>query len=281
MICRKCQYQYPDHKAMCPNCRAWQISDTPVNDADLECVLLEDVVSADEDRIETGEWDYCFGNSTNPDTGDPDVYGIVRGSANLIAGSPGAGKSTWFLQLSKAIIHRHSLPVLYLASEEQLPQIKARAVRLRIDGRRMLRFIDLRKGVADINAVLKKYQFGLLILDSLKGLSEDPEDQIAICKTIKEYASFVHAPAIISHHITKDEAIAGLMALQHEVDATMTFFPDTTEIIGGEPIRVLEVMKNRNGQAFRQCIFAMTKDGLTFLRTDQHNEEDEEEGDEE
>lgn len=87
-----------------------------------------------------------------------------------------------------------------------------------------------------------------------------------------------HAPALISQHVTKDMALAGLMSLQHEVDATMTFFPDTDRIgPDGEAVRVLEVIKNRNGRAFVEVQFEMTKRGLVKLVEVEEDEEDEEE----
>jgi DNA repair protein RadA/Sms len=212
----------------------------------------------------TGEWDECFGAKENED-GTLGVPGIVRGSANLIGGSPGAGKSTLFLQMSANVIERYELPVLYLASEEQLPQIKSRAERLKIKGNRLLRFVDLRKGTADLSIILRAHKFGFLILDSLKALAESPEDCIVLCKVIKEFATFLHAPAVISQHVNKGGDMAGLMSLQHEVDATLTFFPDEDDINpeNNEPLRVMHTVKNRNGRAGVDVELDMSVRGLS------------------
>lgn len=243
-------------------------------------ILLEDIVSSNVDRMHTGPWDECFGCIENPD-GTDGPAGIVRGSSNLIGGSPGAGKSTLFLQMALGVIINYSLPVLYLSAEEQLPQIKARAERLKITGNRLLRFIDMRKGSADLGAVLRKYQFGLLILDSLRAITESDEGAIAVCKIVKEFATMQHAPAMISQHVTKGDEIAGLMALQHEVDATLTFFPDADRVDpdSGEAPRVMETQKNRNGKAFVSVEFLMTKRGLVLNTNPDDEDEDDDDSD--
>lgn len=278
-ICKKCESRIADGKHRCNSCGMWQWDTTPEEEDD-GSVLLEDIISSNVDRMVTGPWDICFGRIENDDdTGAP---GIVRGSTNIIGGSPGAGKSTLFLQLADGVIQNYSLPVLYLSAEEQLPQIKARAERMKILSNRLLRFIDLRKGTGNLSSVLNRYKFGLLILDSIKALAESDEGAIEICKVVKEFATMQHAPALLSQHITKDMALAGLMSLQHEVDSTMTFFPDTDRIgEDGEAVRVLETQKNRNGMAFVSAEFIMTKRGLVWLDpqagdiTDDENSEDE------
>ncbi len=239
-------------------------------------ILLEDIVSADVDRIQTGPWDPCFGESLS--NGE---VGIVRGSTNIIAGAPGAGKSTMFLQMCGNVVRDYGKPVLYLSAEEQLPQIRARADRLDINGKRLIRFVDVRRSGSDLNLILRQNEFALLICDSLKALSESPEDQVAICKILKSYATIQHAPVVISHHVNKGEEIAGLMALQHEVDSTMTFFPVSDQSIGGEAVRDLETTKNRNGMAWVVRSFAMTAKGLILVPTDDDREEEEDEDDDE
>lgn len=271
--CSKCESKLPAGRILC-NCGTYTLPGTNPDGTEFkdESILFEDIVSADVDRMVTGHWDENFG-AADLDDGTPGIPGIVRGSVNLVAGEPGAGKSTLFLQMAYAIIQ--AFPegqCLYLASEEQLPQIKARGVRLKLDFKRRLRFLDLRKGVEDITNIMKSYPFIFMFLDSLAAIAEDNLTQIAICKTVKEYASFKHAGAVISHHVNKGDDIAGLKKLQHEVDATMTFFslPEFQVIIGKdskgrdktEAVRELETRKNRNGNAWVRTYYAMTGKGL-------------------
>lgn len=278
--CPRCTASIKPGMNQCMQCGFWVWSDSTETAAAAEedgSVLLEDITSSDSDRMSTGPWDICFGRvETDNDDGPP---GIVRGSTNLIGGSPGAGKSTLFLQVACGVITNYSLPVLYISAEEQLPQIKSRAERMKINAKRLLRFVDLRKGSASLPNILRKYQFGLLILDSVKALAETEEAAIEVCKIVKEFATQQHAPALLSQHVNKDMALAGLMALQHEVDATYTFFPDTDRINPetGEAPRILETQKNRNGRAFVAVEFEMTKRGLILL--EEEDDEDEEDDD--
>jgi predicted ATP-dependent serine protease len=270
MKCRVCDSELMPGKIKCA-CGAYNPQAADGAEPGLgedESVLLEDIVSSDVDRIESGHWDECFGYVQNED-GTILSKGMVRGSTNLIAGAPGAGKSTLFLGIAQAIVNVFPAgEVLYLASEEDLPQIRSRANRMHIDGRRRLRFLDLRKGVSDITPILKRYKFMLLILDSLAAISEEAEVQIQVCKAVKQYATFQHAPAIISHHVNKGEEIAGLMKLQHAVDMTSTFFGDPAVMVEDpitgmkEAIREFETRKNRNGPAWVRRYFAMTARGL-------------------
>lgn len=278
--CSRCTHDIPAGKNRCTSCGFWHWGVTPSNEPGDGSILLEDITSSNVDRMVTGPWDTCFGCVENED-GTDGPPGIVRGSSNMIGGSPGAGKSTLFLQMAMGVINQYKLPVLYLSAEEQLPQIKARAERLKITGNRLLRFIDLRKGSADLGAVLKKYQFGLLILDSLKAIAETDEGCIAVCKVIKEFATMQHAPALISQHVTKGDEIAGLMSLQHEVDATLTFFPDPERLDPEtkEAPRELLTLKNRNGAAFVSVEFGMTKRGLVLNTNSEEDDEDDEETD--
>jgi DNA repair protein RadA/Sms len=316
--CIKCTSELPRNKLSCTVCGAWTWSNSDPKEKgavqlnaanNFGSITLDQVVSADVDRIHTGPWDMCFGRA-ELDDGSLGDAGIVRGSTNLIGGSPGAGKSTLFLQMSVNTLLKAPAneEILYISGEEQLPQISARAKRLRIppDLLKRVRMVDVRKGGAEVSAILQHFKFCLLFLDSLKAIAgDDNAVQIEVCKVVKEYCTFQHAPGILSHHVTKDEAIAGLMGLQHEVDSTHTFFPDAERIVRtekdpetiraeeklvklgkmtgpvipyvDEAVRVLEVQKNRNGPAFTQCELLMTSRGLVPYEDPEDDEETEEE----
>jgi DNA repair protein RadA/Sms len=301
MNCQRCGETLPKGKFKCLTCGCWSpMEETAIVKADTALsvannfgsVTLDEVVSADVDRLKTGPWDLCFGTA-ELDDGTIGDAGIVRGSVNLVGGSPGAGKSTLFLQMGANVIETTQLPVLYISGEEQLPQIKARAKRLRLapEIQRMIRMVDVRKGGADLSAILQHFKFCLLFLDSLDAISgKDLNLEIEMIKIVKEYCTFQHAPGIVAKQVTKDETIAGLMSLQHEADATFTFFPDTERIVRSEKdeetikaemlaikkgkmtgpiipyvdeaVRILETQKNRNGPAFTTRELLMTSRGL-------------------
>src|SRR5258706_12554643 len=123
MNCYRCNSKLSEGKSQCRACKAWNMQGVQINAGINGCatdgsILLEDVISADEDRIETGPWDKCFGTVVKDD-GEEGISGIVRGSVNLIGGTPGAGKSTLFLQLAESVIHKYAVDVLYISAEEQ------------------------------------------------------------------------------------------------------------------------------------------------------------------
>ena len=253
--CIKCGERVPNGKFQCPKCRAWQMEEK-IESVSRQSILLRDVKSSDEDRIQTGPWDEIFGTSFK--TG---ISGITRSSTNLIAGSPGAGKSTLFLQIADAVAEKYG-EVLYLPAEEPEDQIKARADRLEIENQHLIRIVPVMTGEGDIAEVVARYSPTLLILDSISAMAGDNmATSITIAKAIKQFCAARKLPALISSHVNKGGDIGGLEALQHEVDSTIEFFPDGDAEDENVP-RVLSVRKNRNGRAFISYALSMTEKGL-------------------
>ncbi len=237
--------------------------------------MLNQVKLSEVDRISTGPWDYCFGTDIDKD-GKPSKAGIVCCSSNLLAGSPGAGKSTLALQILNASIPATQKEGLYLAAEEPLLQIRRRADRLNLKHQDRIRMVPVMTGDGNVEEIIALYQPGMIIVDSVNGIAGgDDAMSVKICKVIKEFCMRYNVPAIILSHINKGGEIAGLEALQHEVDATLTFFPEG-ESVDEESIRVLHVEKNRNGRAFISLAFAMTEGGLV-LAAEEDDDDDEEE----
>jgi predicted ATP-dependent serine protease len=284
-------------KFQCRACKTWCLNDVineqAAKDGDGDgTVLLGKVKSADLDRLQTGFWDKVWGFREDKKTGKR-TYGVVRGSTTLIGGAPGAGKSTLMLQMSKSVAELNYTGVgtepLYIASEEQLEQISSRWDRMELteELKLQIRMVPAMSGGVNLNDILAKYRPPFMILDSLKGLvGEDDAEAIRICKIMKDFAMMYRCPAVIAHHVTKEDVIAGKLSLQHEVDTCMTFFPEDDRLIeindkgDTEAIRVLEVIKNRNGAAFVRQEFLMTALGLvewTEEMAEAEEEEDEEE----
>jgi DNA repair protein RadA/Sms len=220
----------------------------------------------------TGAWDECFGFPSDPSKKEP---GIVRTSASLIGGAPGAGKSTLVLQIANAVAGRYG-EVIYLMAEEALPEVKMRADRLQLTNVRPIRMVNALSGNVSlrdvVNARVKNagHRPYLVLVDSLQSLvGSDDALQLEVCKACKEFATSLHAPFIIVSHVTKEEVIAGKLALQHQVDTTMTFFADDMGI------RVLHVEKNRFGRAHVEKEFLMTEKGLFPVPESDETEDDE------
>lgn len=262
MRCSDCGTNVPVDKLRCPKCKAWVVhrSSAATKGVPIEndgTVLLSDVTSAEENRIDIGLWNPMWGG------------GLVRTSTSLIAGTPGAGKSTLMLQLMGLIALLYApREVVYVAAEESLPEIRMRSERLGIPGQSYIRMIPAMKGVDDLGGLILKYKPSAVVLDSLQGLaSDDPSMQKQLCKIAKEYAVDIEAPFLIISHINKGGDIAGAEELQHEVDTTLVLSGE------GEDVRVFENKKNRNGQC-KTMAFEMTQKGLVLANLDEPEDEE-------
>jgi DNA repair protein RadA/Sms len=247
--CIRCGEIVPKERKRC-TCGLWISASV----AKTNGILLRDVTSSEINRIQTGPWDHMFG--MNWKSGEK---GIARTSVTLIGGSPGAGKSTLLLMIADKACVTIKRETIYLATEEPIEQIKARADRLEIENQDKIRMIPLNTGYDFLPEPSKT---GLVILDSINGLAgESLREAVSICKTLKQHVAHSGYPAIAISHINKRGDIGGLESLQHEVDCTMTFFP-AEENLGEESPRELIVEKNRNGQAYLKMRMLMTEKGL-------------------
>ncbi len=268
--CVSCGYKFDADKTQCPSCR--KFNPDPVFDADGDgTVLLSDAAIPPVRRIVTGAWDPCFGVETDDD--GEELLGIVSSSSNLLGGAPGAGKSTLSLQLCDAIAKATAREILYIATEEGMGPIRARAQRLKLKNISRIRMLPM--GVdGDLATIIANRKPAAFVFDSLSDGFPDPKDQIEFCRRLKAYCVDLDAPAIIVDHVTKDEDFAGFMALQHQVDATLLF------TVYDDGVRELKTVKSRNG-ACRKVLLNMTNRGLQYRspEEDEPDDEDEDESD--
>jgi len=188
--------------------------------------------------------------------------GFVPGSAVLVAGDPGIGKSTLLLQASDAVA-RSGRKVLYASGEESLEQIKLRAARLGVsgDGVYMLESGDVAEIVQQVVAV----EPAVIVLDSIQTATHPEVDSHAgTVSQIRESAALMAevakrtgAALILSGHVTKDGSIAGPRVLEHQVDAVLQMGGDT-----GAALRLLHGVKNRFGATDEVGVFEMYGEGF-------------------
>lgn len=253
MKCIHCSSQLPDGKYKCvnPRCRMWSITSTvSIEDS---TVLLSDAKLGVVERVVTGMVDSCFGPPENP--------GMVTTSVNLLAGDPGAGKTTLCLMLSNFFAGHFQKEALYIANEQEDVELKDTALRLNLPHANKIRIVKAMGGVNhDIGTIILHYKPCLIILDSVtKWAGEDPHEAVVICQRLKDYTVRIKAPCIVINQVTKGGEHAGLNKMQHAVDSTMMF-----EVWGDNPSdpRRLHVRKNRNGPAPVSQFFEMTPKGL-------------------
>lgn len=186
--------------------------------------------------------------------------GIVPGSIVLIAGEPGIGKSTLFLQVG---LQMHSLRVMYISGEESEQQIKMRADRLNIKHSDF--FLLTETSTQVIFKEIKKLKPNLLIVDSIQTLQSSFIDssagsvsQIRECAAeLQRFAKESGIPVFMIGHITKEGAVAGPKILEHMVDTVLQFEGDRHYTY-----RILRTLKNRFGSASELGIYEMTGDGM-------------------
>lgn len=206
-ICHLCNCELADGKSQCPECKAWQVNRADVNQEDT--VLLSDVTGDEYNRISSGFWDICFAEPP----------GIVTSGITLLGGMPGAGKSTFALQLAHAVVTSTGGECLYLPTEETPGQIRPRAIRLGLDNLDKIRFVrSVSSDTEHLEGIVKHYKPRILILDSIAGLSENTMVGVKVCMELKRIAQQNECPVICIDHITKADDFAGLMKLQHAVD---------------------------------------------------------------
>ena len=186
--------------------------------------------------------------------------GIVPGSLVLVAGEPGIGKSTLFLQNG---LWLKDVSVLYVSGEESEQQIKMRADRLKLKNDKF--YLLTETSTQTIFQEIKKLKPQLVIVDSIQTLhtsfidsSPGSVSQIRECAAeFQRFAKETNTPVFLIGHITKDGSIAGPKILEHMVDTVLQFEGDRHYAY-----RILRTLKNRFGSTAELGIYEMTDEGM-------------------
>jgi DNA repair protein RadA/Sms len=198
--------------------------------------------------------------------------GIVAGSAMLVGGDPGIGKSTLLLQVA-ARVASGTIPgqgqsprkVVYVSGEESAEQVRLRAVRLGLGGAPVQ--LAAATSVRDILTTVGEGEPpALLIIDSIQTMHSDlmdgaPGTVSQVRASAQELVRFAkeHGTAVVLvGHVTKDGTIAGPRVLEHMVDTVLSFEGERSH-----QYRILRAMKNRFGGTDEIGVFAMEGAGLT------------------
>ncbi len=189
--------------------------------------------------------------------------GLVPGSALLIGGEPGIGKSTLLLQLAAALAatdHR----AIYFTGEEAVAQVRLRAERLGLADAPVA--IAAETHLADILATMDaEKNAGLVVIDSVQTLWSDALESSpgtvtqvrAAAQSLIRHAKRTGTALILVGHVTKDGQIAGPKVIEHMVDTVLYFEGDR-----GHPYRILRTVKNRFGPTDEIGVFEMAGSGL-------------------
>lgn len=259
-VCSSCGAVSPVAMGRCSRCGAWGTLEPRVSapatsgakareqHAPLELIDIAEVADARLTRRTSGEAevDRVLGG------------GWVAGSAVLLAGEPGIGKSTLLLQLARNLAAKGG-NVLYVAGEESPAQVRLRAERLGVtEGLTLTRETDARRLAAHLRSSAPE----LAIVDSIQTLTvEDGAVAGSLTQVRDGTATLVEAAKesgttlVLIGHVTKQGSIAGPKVIEHVVDATIAL-----ESAAG--MRVLRAMKNRFGPSGEVGVFEMTDGGM-------------------
>ena len=189
--------------------------------------------------------------------------GFVKGSALLVGGDPGIGKSTLLLQSAAALANKGKR-VVYVSGEEAVAQVRLRAQRLGLGEAGVLLAAE-----TNVEIILATLENGpppdLVIIDSIQTLWTDRVDSApgtvtqvrTSAQALTRLAKKSGAAVVLVGHVTKDGQIAGPRVVEHMVDAVLYFEGDSSHTF-----RILRGVKNRYGATDEIGVFAMTERGL-------------------
>ncbi|RMF35939.1 MAG: DNA repair protein RadA [Alphaproteobacteria bacterium] len=188
--------------------------------------------------------------------------GLVPGSAILVGGDPGIGKSTLLLQAAAAFAGQ-GVSAIYVSGEEAAAQVRMRAQRLGL-GEAPVR-LAAETGLRDILTTLDRERPGLVVIDSIQTMWLDnvesaPGSVAQVRAAAHELVGFAKrrgVSVVLVGHVTKEGQIAGPRVIEHMVDTVLYFEGER-----GHQFRILRSVKNRFGPADEIGVFEMTGAGL-------------------
>ena len=264
-VCRECGYTSIKWLGKCPECSSWSSFDEQIN---------EESVKSNSSVILTGSKAELFSElnvpaylRSNTGMGELDRVlggGLVEGSAVLLSGEPGIGKSTLLLQICSEIAKNKV--VLYVSGEESKGQLKLRAERLGIrgDGIYLLTETDCESILAECERVKPE----VVIIDSVQTLTSQrftsaPGSLIQVRECAMSFINYgkrCGAAIFLVGHVNKEGGISGPKTLEHMVDAVLYFEGERTN-----SYRIIRAIKNRFGSTNEIGVFEMGDAGLTEI----------------
>lgn len=270
-FCQNCGYESAKWLGKCPSCHQWN-------------TFVEELIQKDSKKSSSSDWQSYNGEVSTKkihalheiktketpriNTNDTELNrvlggGIVPGSIVLVAGEPGVGKSTLFLQMG---LQMQEGITLYISGEESEQQIKMRADRIQMQNENFYLLTETSTQV--IFQEIKKLKPNLIIVDSIQTLespfidsSPGSVSQIRECAAeFQQFAKETHTPVFLIGHITKEGSIAGPKLLEHMVDTVLQFEGDRNYAY-----RILRTLKNRFGSTAELGIYQMNEQGMSAV----------------
>ena len=264
-ICQECGGSHRKWSGRCDDCGAWNTIAEERNEQPagpgkratgkpikMQPLAMDDS-TAPPARMVTGiaEFDRVSGG------------GLVPGSATLIGGDPGIGKSTLLLQLVCKLA-ASNVRTAYISGEESADQVRMRAQRLGLAEAPVE--LATATNAGDIAASMGgKDGPDVIVVDSIQTMYLSTLDSApgtvsqvrASAQELIRAAKLHNAALLLVGHVTKDGAIAGPRVLEHMVDTVLHFEGDRSH-----HFRILRGIKNRFGATDEIGVFEMVEAGL-------------------
>ena len=264
-VCTECGGISNRWQGQCPDCSEWN---TLVEEAPATVFSARHDLSGGGRRLAFESLDAPAEELVRRSTGLAEFDralggGIVPGSAILMGGEPGIGKSTLLLQAA-AQIARTGARVVYVSGEEATGQVRLRARRLgladaplQLAAATSVRDILTTLHTSDTPALLVVDSIQTMHSDNIEGAPGTVSQVRASAFELIRYAKENGVALVLVGHVTKDGTIAGPRVLEHMVDVVMSFEGERSH-----QYRILRSLKNRFGAVDEIGVFAMEGAGL-------------------
>jgi len=265
-LCQGCGASSPKWLGRCPECGEWNtfaeevVTTGPSSSSSRRGqrggpaapMAITELDPAGESRLSTGigELDHVLGG------------GMVPGSAVLIGGDPGIGKSTLLLQAMGEFASRGHR-ALYVTGEESPRQIRLRGERCGAVSEDLLVLAET--SVERVISAIEETKPAVVVVDSVQALFTEmigsAPGSVAQLREVSarliQCAKAMEVPVFLVGHVTKEGAIAGPKVLEHMVDTVLYFEGERSNAY-----RILRAVKNRFGSVMEIGVFEMKDSGL-------------------
>ena len=287
--CSNCQEEYAKWQGKCNQCGKWNTlheetinvgkpvagsKAIKVNDSDnLQSLTIKEILKNVESDKAARVYPFSadilntFWGGKSEFTQGESKGGLVAGGFTLLAGEPGIGKSTFSLQILRALYNGSKTPpkLLYLTAEESTQELARRSKRLSIpDDIKLVQSNNFEQ----IRLLLEKELPDVVIVDSIQTISSDDVasnpgsvSQVStIASKLLAISKSKNISIILIGHVTKDGQIAGPKTLEHLVDAVLYLQSEDSP-----QYRTLSFSKNRFGNTSQMLLLKMEETGLQIV----------------
>ncbi|MBP9791826.1 MAG: DNA repair protein RadA [Rickettsiales bacterium] len=265
-ICQKCGAAHSKWSGQCSDCGAW--NSIEMESAEGGSFYIDN--SGQSQKIESLAGEITVQSRMTSDIAEFDRVlggGIVYGSAVLIGGDPGIGKSTLLLQLISKMTAEKRAQCLYVSGEESVNQMRLHAKRLTLSEVPVQ--VLSHTNINDIITTIKSISnLELVIIDSIQTMflptiPSAPGTVSQVRSSAYELITMAkqrNVAVLIVGHVTKDGQIAGPKVLEHMVDGVLYFEGEKNS-----NYRILRSVKNRFGNVNEIGVFEMSESGLVEI----------------